>query len=310
MKIIYIIVVMGICSNLYADPSKWMHPEGRETEAKQVELWQNKFDASAAMKGDEKMEFLSLGLRNMGIRKNKGNESESVDALYQKIQAALLAIPGHATYYGSRITKAHAEMKQAVQDAAEGDRSGNESTKGNQFRNIEAEGLGTLENLPSPATIKVLGELLSEEWQNPLYIEGHQTWPPLCYFSVRTLTEMPLVRKPVTAPGGINDPSTLKAWQVWYEQIKSGSRTFRFEGDPTEYDLNGPAPGQKLQQIARADKRDAERAAGHKRESPGATTSAAEEPTNSSFSIVAILAVATATAGGIWYFLKKKNAAV
>jgi hypothetical protein len=32
----------------------------------------------------------------------------------------------------------------------------------------------------------------------------------------------------------------IEAWRLWYEQVKSGKRTFRFEGDPQEYNLAGP----------------------------------------------------------------------
>jgi hypothetical protein len=57
------------------------------------------------------------------------------------------------------------------------------------------------------------------------------------------------------------------AWLLWYEQIKSGNRTFRFEGDPTEYDLNGPAPKQKIERVERERKRTEERKTSHKNES-------------------------------------------
>src|SRR5690606_26228155 len=81
-----------------------------------------------------------------------------------------------------------------------------------------------------------------------------------------TLQRLPLTFKPVKRAGYTFPYEYVYAWQNWYEQIKAGSRTFRFEGDPTEYDLNGPVPKEKLQRIERD--RDDERAAGHVKSSP------------------------------------------
>jgi hypothetical protein len=36
------------------------------------------------------------------------------------------------------------------------------------------------------------------------------------------------------------DEHQLGTWRLWYEQVKAGTRAFRFEGDPREYRLADP----------------------------------------------------------------------
>lgn len=43
-------------------------------------------------------------------------------------------------------------------------------------------------------------------------------------------------------------------YRKWYDEVKEGRRTFRFIGDPQEYDLNGPAIRKKGGTTPRPDK--------------------------------------------------------
>jgi hypothetical protein len=55
--------------------------------------------------------------------------------------------------------------------------------------------------------------------------------------AARTLWSLPLTFKPT---GKVYTPEEMLTWRLWYEQVKAGNRTFRFEGDPQEYNLQGP----------------------------------------------------------------------
>ncbi|RYD82697.1 MAG: hypothetical protein EOP84_09020 [Verrucomicrobiaceae bacterium] len=166
--------------------------------------------------------------------------------------------------------------------------------------------------LPSVETVRVLGKFLSDERGytklplNPTIkeIEAAGREVPNCKGAAKALVCLPFVSKPLDKDWMTMTYEDVAPWREWYEQIKAGNRTFRFEGDPTEYDLNGPASKQTLDRIARADKRDAERAVGKRR---GAEAEEGRKEGRSGnvlwFMSTALLAAAA------WYGWRKKVAA-
>jgi hypothetical protein len=123
--------------------------------------------------------------------------------------------------------------------------------------------------------------------------------------ALKTLIEKP----PVPQDRNWQTKGDIEAWQLWYEQIKSGNRTFRFKGDPKDYDLTGPVSKDKLQRVERDRKRDDERTAGHKNSSsvgePVPVIAQIRKPS----SIITILAVCVLIAGSIRYFLMSRKIA-
>lgn len=105
-------------------------------------------------------------------------------------------------------------------------------------------GLSPLGKLPVPASVRVLGEFLYDD-----ELPGHASEleaamnggsRPNNMIAIRALGR--LVEKPPVQ----GDPENytrddVRAWQLWFEQVKAGNRTFRFKGNPQEYNLAGPA---------------------------------------------------------------------
>jgi hypothetical protein len=62
------------------------------------------------------------------------------------------------------------------------------------------------------------------------------------FYSLSAFAKLPLVSPPVPRRrfDHVDYDEDIEAWRLWYEQVKSGKRTFRFEGDPNEYSLAGP----------------------------------------------------------------------
>lgn len=222
--------------------------------------------------------------------------------VYREAQAALLAIPGHAEYYRDQIVKAI-----SVRDAAVGKLE--YSGKAGDFRTVLHSSLSTLENLPSPESVRVLGDLLSDHSANPFPVQDGMMEAPLSRTAVRYLARFPLVSKPANTIHDSEAERDLPAWQHWYEQIKAGNRTFRFEGDPIEYDLNGPAPKDKLVRIERDQKRDAERLVGNKKPTPGSEAKSPITQISKPTTIAGILAAFALCAAAVWYFLKSRKVA-
>jgi hypothetical protein len=152
-------------------------------------------------------------------------------------------------------------------------------------------GFGVLKHLPSAETVRVLGSLLDDERgryipdpARPLHWEDEMAANFMgksnCELAVTSLAALPLVAKPVGAPSA-KAFDDVPAWRQWYREIAEGRRTFRFEGDPTEYDLDGPVSAEKLvrTEALRERERDrAARAAQRQEALPAATVPAADAP--------------------------------
>ncbi len=209
-----------------------------------------------------------------GVGSNLENASEEGRLLYLEAQSMLLAIPGHAEYFRDRILEARSRLDQASEV---GEKAAARSAMGY----AQNEGFGALRHLPSVETVRVLGEFLNDDRgrtvlpANPTYDEKEEAKQerPSSVGAAAALQALPLTFKPVKQVSEYSFPyENVHPWQLWYEQVKAGKRTFRFEGDPQEYDLNGPASKDKLAAIAKDRKRDEERSAGHRKTSAPADT--------------------------------------
>jgi hypothetical protein len=133
----------------------------------------------------------------------------------------LLSIPNHAEWFGNEINR-------MTDIEVEG-----------QFHHERGWYFTILSHLQSPQTVQVLGELLFDErdpWKN---IPTDATWYPSSVLAVRALHNLGIEKPPVNSefPDPRND---LLTWQLWYEQVRAGTRTFSFKGDKTTYSLTGP----------------------------------------------------------------------
>jgi hypothetical protein len=239
--------------------------------------------------------------------------TENQIAVGNRAVSMLLAIPGHAEYYRDRVVN----MQKIRMAVARGEVppvsvDGHQSYQGEQD-----EAFQILSLLPSSETVRVLGEFLADESDRPpppkdendeLAVERYVMAKPNCDRAVRALTEL-LANPPVPAGSDYLFHRDLQTWRLWYEQVKAGNRTFRFEGDPTEYDLNGPAPKEKLERIALHQRMESERETRHGRKdtanggNKGTTDEkpAAHESTAYTM-IIASLALLVAM---VWYFTRK-----
>lgn len=233
--------------------------------------------------------------------------------VFHAAQAALLSIPGHAEYFRDQINEARAK----VEEAKAGTSISNVAHYRGLLSNEVRYGFPTLSHLPSVETVGVLGEFLFDE-------RGYVRPPPQPTLSdlelvivdspvfrraADALSALPIENKPVSAEAQFLFPEDVLPWRQWYEEIKSGKRTFRFEGDPTEYDLKGPAPKEKLERIARDHKRDAERTSGRKAAGPSSaaiTVSANEKPPKTA-PIAVIISGVVLLGSLIWYFAKERT---
>lgn len=194
---------------------------GAESQHAALQSFVASIDKVSEMPREESIPMLGTMLRKLS-RKNIFQVSERV-AVYDRAKEVLLTIPGHAHYYEERIREAYEPLKGPNPNLGI-NRAGTEMMYGFQ----------TLEHIPSPETVKVLGEMLFEMWELPP--TGEYTPPALAERAVITFGALNIREapwRPVTTTGDL--PGAIPAWQVWWEEVMSGQRAFSFEGQSVEY---------------------------------------------------------------------------
>ncbi|MCW1925654.1 hypothetical protein OKA05_24055 [Luteolibacter arcticus] len=161
-------------------------------------------------------------IRQLGVLDYR--DCEEKEEVMKKLRIYITEIPGHAEWFGKEI-KAMTDNKI--------------NRTGLQFEGGRGWYFQTLSQLPSPETVKVLGEQLFDErspFEGPL---NEAEWKPSCYFAAAALHNLGLENPPVKTSYA-DYRNDLRTWQLWFEQVRAGTRTFSFKGDKTIYSLAGP----------------------------------------------------------------------
>lgn len=267
--VIYLLMgtVLGSASNEWT--AKWENMEGTH-----VERWEKLADEASSMPPDQRIGILSRIL--ISDQKELGDHMIEI---YKRIQVILLETEGHAQYYGDRI-------------------------KENPRHPDRNRWLGYLKNLPSPETVRVLGEMLSDERGRPepeIEELDSETWmlsPPVCHLAIKTLQGM-LENPPVPAADDFREwRGDLETWRVWYERVKAGRHTFRFVGDPTHYTLRGPSKRGAIEPGPRDAKRNP---------SPSPTNGAVADPPSAATKYVPYLLGGIFLLAGFIFYLRGRG---
>ncbi len=225
-------MIFGIAFCLVSRSLAEWSTETRRIESEQVALWEQKLTESKGLTPEARPALLWLGLRNMGHRNAINGRSPEVQIIYQKIQHELLSIPGHAKYFANEIKR---EQKEVAENEAtgNGDRIAYNRNRWYYFK--------TMAHLPSPETIAVLGDFLSDDIDTPrIKISPASDWgenPRANSFaSTITLSAIGLREPPASMKAYDADPEAhLAKSRAWWEEVKSGRKTFSFVGQKVEY---------------------------------------------------------------------------
>lgn len=181
---------------------------------------------------DEAIPQLGRWLLKLSLRTTTIEGKWKLHAVAQK---KLLSIPGHAEWYRDDLLARYRKWEQTENPTM--------ASYWNDFDRQRGWTFETLKEMPSVETVRVLGEMLGDEE------DGYGTEAPpganLDHWAAAALTVIGIESPPFPPPEfawrwrRMSD-SKLKAWRLWYGQVKAGNRTFRFEGDETEYTLEGP----------------------------------------------------------------------
>lgn len=184
---------------------------------------------------NETIPLLADSLQKLA-RKNVFQVAERIE-VYDLVQSTLLAIPGHAKYFADELERLRLDPKS------------------DYIRTRTTYLTETLKHLPSPETIQVLGHYLSDMRdtpydENPKYIEALRAgevkepdWTPTpqnAWLATYTLSNIGLRNPPFEPVGNyinirFSEADSLPKFREWWEDVKSGKRTFSFVGQEVEY---------------------------------------------------------------------------
>ena len=154
------------------------------------------------------------------------------EAIAREAADALRIIPGHGEYHRQNLLRAAADFDTARTFAAQvHHRSAFCDTR---FRTFSA-----LSQIGSPECVRILGEFVMD--RDRLEVEnfapkGFGPTGSNASWAASALSKLPLrSNKP-----RYFDYESEEAWQLWYHEVKTGIRTFAFNDDPQNYNLDGP----------------------------------------------------------------------
>ncbi len=189
------------------------------------------------------------------------------------------------------------KMVQYIDDEKAKEKSGSLDSTHSDIRRLNA--FQTMGRIPHLGVVKVLGEYLFDWDGDQRHLPfGQRRIPglkPNGYYAMEALGQ--LIEKPPVQKRSetywqsyLYDDDTM--WQLWYEQVRAGTRTFRFKGDPQEYSLAGPADRAREPATTRPAKplTDAD--------------TAMEKETGSGFSWPVLLAALAVCGAGAWFALR------
>lgn len=211
---------------------------GAKAQREALDYWSLKIKEAREMPSDEAILLLSSGLNKLS-EKTIFQVPETA-SVRDEMRNLLLSIPGHANYYEKRLRQ-----------ASDAYFTEPDPTKHGRLRAIlnteRSYSFPKLEVMPSAETVRVLGDFLYDDRGSVPHTQGYDDVPYRSVssnsrYALRALAGLPLETKPLKPRKNnfVIYDQDINAWKLWYEQVKAGTRTFRFEGDPQNYTLAGP----------------------------------------------------------------------
>ena len=178
-----------------------------------------------------KENLMSLADEIKGNYRHRPMLAPGVIAATNAARDELCEIPGHARYIAEEIKREQEEVKEYV--TSSGPRVSYDRQRAWHFE--------TLRNLPSPETILVLGDFLSDDIDTPQPrvqdgIDRGENARANSFFSSKTISEIELRDPPVDRESFDKLPQEhLASTRAWWVEIEGGKRTFSFKGRNEEY---------------------------------------------------------------------------
>ncbi len=196
------------------------------------ERWRRVANEAVQNPSDENLRELGLGIRKLD--KQNIYPLDSRVEVKAELVAAMCSIPRHADFFESEMVRAW-----KIWDSGNKDHTNIYEYNEPDFMRLNI--IKTLGELRTTQSVEVLGGFLVDT-RHMLDPRNTDVGIPSAnaFLSQRCLIQM-LDDPPTDDAELFAMAENLKTWQLWFEQVKAGTRTFRFKGDSQPYTLKGPA---------------------------------------------------------------------
>ncbi|GAA5481023.1 hypothetical protein Hsar01_00228 [Haloferula sargassicola] len=270
----------------YSEISKEKHQEIMEA----FRYWKQVAEDAVSDPSTENMEKLSRGIEKM--RRPVIFPTEERFVVRDELVQAMLSIPGSVGFFEKKYYQAKKEWKAG-------------SLRQQEYIDVIGETIGTIRYLPSPESVRVLGNLIDD--QERLTADEVERMP-VAFWALRGLMNL-IEDGPVYSDDYVEQIIDRKMWVLWFEQVKAGTRTFRFKGDPQPYTLAGPAE-KELRPLRDGDEGvEARRQKTTERGNPEISTGTGEEDGRKIPWLPLGLATLLAGGGGVYWWRQSRKAA-
>jgi hypothetical protein len=150
-------------------------------------------------------------------------------ALYTEMQKVAISLPNHASYFAEKIEKLRIPGREGY--------SGCSDPRARMWIFQDS-----LSHLPSPETIKILGDFLYDTRDTPTAREirlatDYDLIPTNDCLAADALGSIGLNKAPLDKKK-YSERQDVEIWKLWYEPVKAGTRKFSFVGQDVEYQFN------------------------------------------------------------------------
>ena len=175
----------------------------------------------------ETMDQLVDGLSTCGRYMDQTDQDKL--ALYREMQKVAISLPNHASYFAEKIEKLRIPGREGY--------SGCSDPRKRMWIFQDS-----LSHLPSPETIKILGNFLYDTRDTPTAREvrlatDYDLIPTNDCLAADALGSIGLNKAPLDKKK-YSERQDVEIWKLWYEPVKAGTRKFSFVGQDVEYQFN------------------------------------------------------------------------
>ncbi len=241
----------------YQNDPQGLEQYGADAQRQYLKKYEQSILDAADLPQDQAIELLATKLMAASMRSTF--QVTGRIQVYDKIQAALLAVPGYSDYYTDQIEQSRAKIKDPTVQYGDSDVSNYDGKRGSAF--------AVMGNLPGPETIKFLGHYLDDlrdprEEPSPcakklqrtdfseeelaisraIYLEAQKREPAFlrgtnASSASSALHRIGLRNSPTEQSNeiGWNIPENIALNKAWWQQVKTGQIPFSFVRQTVEY---------------------------------------------------------------------------
>ena len=278
-KFCYLLVIFSTCQSVFA------LLESDQEVMVALENWKATFNEIEKTRSRDSLSVLGDALRKFSVE-NPQYPAKRLE-LYLQAQKIALSIPNHASYFAEKIEKLRIPGREGY--------SGCSDPRKRMWIFQDS-----LSHLPSPETIKILGNFLYDTRDTPTAREvrlatDYDLIPTNDCLAADALGSIGLNKAPLDKKK-YSERQDVEIWKLWYEPVKAGTRKFSFVGQDVEYQFNKDGTWIIMPLKASNDNR---------AQVVNPVLKVGERPTTPTWPwVVAILAL---TGAGVWWLRQRKT---